>query len=63
MYCLLGSALEIMSPSFGFNWFCMTDMAGGQGAFVLIVLTALGRAISGCVLAVAYADIYGAPQS
>jgi hypothetical protein len=39
----------------------MTDMAGGQQALLLIILTALGRAISGCVLAVAYADIYGAP--
>ena len=63
MYCLLGSALEIMSPGLGFHWFCMTEIAGGQGAFVLIVFTALGRAISGCVLAVAYADIYGTPMT
>jgi hypothetical protein len=60
-YCLFGSALEIMSPGSGVNWLCMTDMAGGQQALLLIILTALGRAISGCVLAVAYADIYGAP--
>jgi hypothetical protein len=60
-YCLFGSALEIVSPGLGFNWLCMTDMAGGQQTFMLIILTALGRAISGCVLAVAYADIYGAP--
>ena len=60
-YCLFGSALEIASPGFGFNWLCMTDMAGGQQTVMLIILTALGRAISGCVLAVAYADIYGAP--
>lgn len=63
-YCLLGSTLEIVSPGLGFNWLCMTDMtdmAGGQGALVLTILTAVGRAISGCVLAVAYADIYGAP--
>jgi hypothetical protein len=39
----------------------MTDMAGGQQTFILIILIALGRAISGCVLAGAYADIYGAP--
>ena len=63
MYCLLGSALEIMSPGLGFHWFCMTEIAGGQGAFVFIVFTALGRAISGCVLAVAYADIYGTPMT
>ncbi|MDQ6735961.1 MAG: hypothetical protein M3Z35_17915 [Nitrospirota bacterium] len=62
-YCLLGSALEIMSSSLGFNWLCTTDMAGGQGALVLLMLTAIGRAISGCVLAIAYADIYGAPAA
>ena len=60
-YCLLGSALEIVSPGLGFNWLCMTDMAGGQQQVLLIIVTALGRAVSGCVLAVAYADIYGAP--
>ena len=60
-YCLFGSVLESVSPGLGFNWLCMTDMAGGQQTFMLIILTALGRAISGCVLAVAYADIYGAP--
>lgn len=60
-YCLVGSALEILSPGLGFNWMCMSDMNGGQGAFVLLMFTALGRAISSCVLAVAYADIYGAP--
>jgi hypothetical protein len=58
-YCLLGSALEMVSPRLGFNWLCMADMAGGQGAVVLLMLSAIGRAISGCVLAVAYADIYG----
>jgi hypothetical protein len=60
-YCLFGSGLEIVSPGLGFNWLCMTDMVGGQQIFMLLILTALGRAISGCVLAVAYADIYGAP--
>jgi hypothetical protein len=58
-YCLLGSALEMVSPSLGFNWLCMADMAGGQGVLVLLMLTAIGRALSGCLLAVAYADIYG----
>lgn len=60
-YCLIGSALEIVSPGSGFNWMCMSDLNGGQGAFALLLVTALGRAISGCVLAVAYADIYGMP--
>lgn len=60
-YCLLGSAWEILSPGLGFTWLCMTDLTGGQQTFMLIILTSLGRAISGCVLAVAYADIYGAP--
>lgn len=59
-YCLLGSALEIVSPGLGFQWLCMTEMAGSQGALILLMLTAVGRAISACVLAVAYADIYGA---
>lgn len=62
-YCLVGSAVEILSPRLGFNWMCMSDMNGGQGAFVLLLLTALGRAISGCVLAVAYTDIYGKPSA
>jgi hypothetical protein len=62
-YCLLGSALDIVSPGLGFHWLCMTDMPDGQGTLILIVLTALGRAVSGCVLAVAYADIYGAPTA
>ena len=60
-YCLLGSGLEILSPGLGFKWLCRADMAGGQQTLILIILTALGRAISGCVVAVAYADIYGAP--
>ena len=60
-YCLFGSALEILSPGLGISWMCISDMNGGQAAFVLLLLTALGRAISGCVLAVAYADIYGTP--
>lgn len=33
----------------------------GEQVFMLIIVTAVGRAISGCVRAVAYADIYGAP--
>ncbi len=38
---------------------CMTE-TGGQLVLMPIMVTAAGRAISGCVLAVAYADIYGA---
>jgi hypothetical protein len=58
---LRGSTLDVVSPGLGVNWLCMTEMTGGQLLFMLIMVTAVGRAISGCVLAVAYADIYGAP--
>jgi hypothetical protein len=56
-----GTLLDVMFPGLSFNWLCMTEMTGGQHVFMLIIVTAVGRAISGCVLAVAYADIYGAP--
>ena len=61
-YCLLGSALDIVWPGWGFTGLCMTGMVGGQGTFMLLALTAIGRALSGCVLAVAYADIFGVPH-
>jgi hypothetical protein len=62
-YCLLGSIIQIVSHEWAFNWVCMSNMGGGQGTLILIVLTALGRTFAGCVLAVAYADIYGLPAT
>ena len=38
-YCLPGSALEIVSPGLGFQRLCMTEMAGSQGALILLMRT------------------------
>ncbi|MBA2252484.1 MAG: hypothetical protein H0W13_07240 [Nitrospirales bacterium] len=53
----------VSGPGWSFSWLCMTGMTGGQETLVLLTLTAIGQAVSGCVLAVAYADIFGVPAS